>query len=283
MTDDRLIRFLDLIKNLPAVAMKTIAIISSCDHGPLTLAFIARRGGFSVHEQPRIAEVLVALQAVDFCRPHGADTILPAAEPGLFGELYHILRGVVLYQVVHKDKDNVQMIFTRPATPSKLVDALRNQGPYHACIEDTDSAFLRIAREARYRLVIVTPFIDKIGAEWIERLLLTAQPESVEKVLVIRDYDVVKDMLMHISGTLNGCRVKIYDYFIKHNDRMPPYETFHAKIVLGDDCQAYIGSANMVASSLDTSLEAGVLINGKSAVDVRRLVDAMLEVSQPIS
>jgi phosphatidylserine/phosphatidylglycerophosphate/cardiolipin synthase-like enzyme len=76
--------------------------------------------------------------------------------------------------------------------------------------------------------------------------------------------------------------VRMFDYFIRHEGRQRPFETFHAKFVLGDDAQAYIGSANMLVSSLEVALEVGVLVKGHSVLDIKRLVDSMLEIAIPI-
>lgn len=130
-------------------------------------------------------------------------------------------------------------------------------------------------------MVIVTPFIDRAGAEWLIKLFrLTSKP--VEKILISRDYHVFKNALFNFSEKLYEMQVKIFDYFIRHEERMPPYETFHAKLVLGDDTQAYVGSANMLASSFEIALEVGTLIKGKSVLDIRRLVDSMIEASKRI-
>jgi phosphatidylserine/phosphatidylglycerophosphate/cardiolipin synthase-like enzyme len=43
------------------------------------------------------------------------------------------------------------------------------------------------------------------------------------------------------------------------------YETFHAKVLLADDDEAYVGSANMTKWSFEQSLELGVLVRGRAA------------------
>jgi len=192
------------------------------------------------------------------------------------------LAGAANFQRVHKDKDDVQIVLTLPEEPSKLCEALPEQGPYCVKLGATDSAFSKIAREARSRLVIVTPFIDKVGAEWLANMFRLTHGKPVERVLMLRDYLSVKTSLAGIADELDCLHVKIFDYNLHHLGRRLPYETFHAKFVLGDDLQAYIGSANMLASSLESSLEVGVLIKGKSVLDVKRLVDSMILVAKKI-
>lgn len=74
------------------------------------------------------------------------------------------------------------------------------------------------------------------------------------------------------------------DYNVSHgidSGRALPIETFHAKIVLADDRLAYVGSANILGLGDGTSLEAGVLIDGAAALQLARLVDAVLRVARP--
>jgi phosphatidylserine/phosphatidylglycerophosphate/cardiolipin synthase-like enzyme len=111
--------------------------------------------------------------------------------------------------------------------------------------------------------------------------LTDAKP--VERILILRDYQSAKVPLEKIANELHRLQVRVFEYHIHHKKRRPPYETFHAKIILGDDSQAYVGSANMLASSLDLALEVGLLVKGQSVVDIKRLVDSMISISNSMS
>lgn len=66
------------------------------------------------------------------------------------------------------------------------------------------------------------------------------------------------------------------------SERVLPFETFHAKIVLADERLAYVGSANLLGSGDGTTLDAGVLVDGSAAAQVARLVDGVLRVARRI-
>jgi phosphatidylserine/phosphatidylglycerophosphate/cardiolipin synthase-like enzyme len=56
----------------------------------------------------------------------------------------------------------------------------------------------------------------------------------------------------------------------------------HAKLVVADDTLAYVGSANLLSSSEELSLETGLLIEGAAAAQVARLVDGVLRVARSL-
>ena len=71
------------------------------------------------------------------------------------------------------------------------------------------------------------------------------------------------------------------DYHLSHDaaaGRSLPIETFHAKLLVADSALAYVGSANLLSSSEGLCLETGFLVEGAAALDVARLVDAVLRV-----
>ena len=155
---------------------------------------------------------------------------------------------------------------------------LSEQGPYYVKLGATDSVFAKISNEARFRLVIVTPFIDKVGAEWIASMFRLTDGKPVERVLILRDYHCAKASLVSIARELDRLQVRLLDYHVRHEGRRLPFETFHAKLILGDDNQAYIGSANMLASSLEVALEVGLLVKGQSVLHIKNLVNSIIEI-----
>jgi phosphatidylserine/phosphatidylglycerophosphate/cardiolipin synthase-like enzyme len=77
----------------------------------------------------------------------------------------------------------------------------------------------------------------------------------------------------------------VRDYHLSHSadaGRALPIETFHAKLIVADDTLAYVGPANLLNSSERISLETGLLVEGAAAVQVARLVDAVLRVARPL-
>jgi phosphatidylserine/phosphatidylglycerophosphate/cardiolipin synthase-like enzyme len=59
-------------------------------------------------------------------------------------------------------------------------------------------------------------------------------------------------------------------------------ETFHAKVILVDNCAYYAGSSNFMGSALDRSLECGVIVHGRSAHELYGVVEALIAVASRI-
>jgi len=283
MNNDVIKKFFELIWPIPATAESVVRVMAKSGHEAVTSEFIERSTDLGSHEKVRIPQILRAMATVG---------IVTEVEPGLWisstpeQDMVNLalqLAGAAHFQRVHKDKDEVQVVVTLPEEPSKLSEALPEQGPYCVKLGGTDLVFNRIANEANFRLVIVTPFIDKVGAKWIANMFGLTGGKNVERILIIRDYHSTKASLADVAAELDSLHVSIFDYFVHHEERRLPFETFHAKFVLGDDTQAYIGSANMLASSLEVALEVGVLLKGQSVLDIKRLVNSMLAVAKPIN
>jgi len=84
---------------------------------------------------------------------------------------------------------------------------------------------------------------------------------------------------------ISASDVAVCDYHLAHSydsGRALPVETFHAKVLLADNGLAYVGSANVLGSGDGTSLEAGVLVDGRAAQQVTRLVEAILRIARPL-
>ncbi|WP_162604592.1 phospholipase D-like domain-containing protein [Geomonas edaphica] len=283
MKEGTIEKFFELIWPYPASAGNVVRVLAKSGHNAVSAQFIERSADLGMHEAVRIPHILNSMAAVGMIDETGPGWWVATVEPQDLLALAQQLTGAAIYQRVHKDKDEVQVVLTLPEEPSMLCDVLPEQGPYCVRLGVTDSVFSIIAREANHRLVIVTPFIDKVGAEWIVGMFKLTDGKRVERILILRDYHAAKLSLTEVAGELDRLQVRLLDYNLRHEGRRIPFETFHAKLVLGDDTQAYIGSANMLASSLAVALEAGVLVKGDSVLDIKRLVDSMITVSKKVS
>lgn len=129
------------------------------------------------------------------------------------------------------------------------------------------------------------PFLNPTGFEWLEAVFRAANART-EKIVVLRDVgQYAIDLSVHHAAWLRTLRISVRDYNVAHaveSGRALPMETFHAKIVLADDKLAYVGSANMLGSGDGTSLEAGVLVDGRAALQIARLVGGVLRVARRI-
>ena len=125
--------------------------------------------------------------------------------------------------------------------------------------------------------------MDAAGADLLVRLLATTR--SVERVVVVRpDSHGYRWYLSHLPALRSpGARVLEF-WRAPHAGTAPNSrpETFHAKMALADRELAYVGSSNFMVSSLQESLECGVLVRGAPARVFAAVVDAVLAVSTAV-
>jgi hypothetical protein len=189
-----------------------------------------------------------------------------------------VLRGVAQAKFRQKDANSVEVVLSPPAKPSKLMEALPNFGFAWADLQNTRDGLIALAKGAARRLVIVSPFIDAEGIDWVDSLFAVSG-ETVGRTLIVRGEPQLAELRRH-KDRVNSWHATISTFSIKHAaaERALPLETFHAKLLLADSSAAYIGSANMNRASRDTSLECGTLIRGPAVKSVASLVEAMLSV-----
>lgn len=159
-----------------------------------------------------------------------------------------------------------RLVVTMRATPSRLAEALTGHSWDIPWIAGTDEAFFHLAERALRRLVVMSPYLDNRGLTWVNDLF--EHTLAVEKVLICRDYAKMLGLARPGIDRLMACGAQIFEYRILHAGdvgRQTLEETFHSKVVLADGVAAYVGSANMLTSSLETSLECGILVEGSTA------------------
>lgn len=195
-------------------------------------------------------------------------------------EVALLMRGARLYRDrVHADINEVEVVISRPAAPSRLVAELERTIEGLWGLEETAVMLGQMAASATRRFSVMTPFVDEDGAERIVSLF-QATRSGVTKELVVRNG--LPDALAGKAGELKALDVAVFDFRIPRPDR-PENETFHAKVVRVDDRECYAGSSNMTKWSFEYSLELGFHVRGSAAAKVSRLLDAVMAVSARIS
>jgi hypothetical protein len=199
--------------------------------------------------------------------------------------LAQLLKGADHYRRMRSEASSLELAVTMPLPPSRLDQELTASAGRPGGYLTTVAAFTRIAQSAKLRLVVLTPFIDAGGFLWLRRTF-EAAPWRVQKVLILREADrYAIELSVQHADWIRSMGISIWDYRLAHEQasgRPLLFETFHAKIVLADDGLAYVGSANFLGSSETLTLETGVLIDGRAAGQVARLIDAVLRIARAI-
>ena len=189
------------------------------------------------------------------------------------------LRGMLDARLMTKrSAPKVVPIATLPGTSEALRQALN--GGADACFETRDG-FSHVVARAEARIVFLVPFIDATGADALASML--GECDANKKIVVARpDSRGVRHYLKYATQ-LQAAGAEMREYWLpRPGSGGPAVETFHAKLVMADKNVVYVGSSNLMASSLDGGLECGVLLEGAHARPFCRIVDAVLAISSRV-
>ena len=172
--------------------------------------------------------------------------------------------------------DSPVSVITLPNTEFDIVQSLRRRGVERATLGRTIDAFLSVARAAKSNFFVATPFIDATGIGTLNQIV-EAVPRGSKCHLIVRTHDSILKAEAHGAGCSLSRRFSVFTYFRElANGQL---ETFHGKYFVGDDAKAYVGSANLLYASLQSTVETGVLLSGVDAKPWSVFAQAMLESS----
>lgn len=200
-------------------------------------------------------------------------------------QLNMLLKGMTLVPKETLDSE-VKIALTPPRPPNRLEMEVKKQGLGTGLIYKTEEVFDHMAIQAKTGFTVMTPFLDEMGSAILLELFSKVS-EAVEKKLILRfiskgvSYSRFPSGYPGIKGDLEKLDVAVYDYAIARAHE-PMLETFHAKVILSDENQVYLGSTNFNQYSLDNSMELGTLITGEPVRQVASIINAIIKVSKRI-
>lgn len=175
--------------------------------------------------------------------------------------------------------DEPVSVITLPNSEYDIVQSLKRRGVERATLGRTIDAFLSVARAANSDFFVATPFIDATGIDTLNKIVETVPRES-KCHLIVRTLDSILKAEAHGMGRSLSRRFSVFTYFRElANGRQ---ETFHGKYFVGDDIKAYVGSANLLHASLESTVETGVLLSGVDAKPWSVFAQAMLDSSEMV-
>jgi phosphatidylserine/phosphatidylglycerophosphate/cardiolipin synthase-like enzyme len=192
------------------------------------------------------------------------------------------LLGVASYLRVHRDQDSVQLVLTEPGQKSALRRAIDDGHALPPVVFQTSDAFFSLARAATDELTVLSPFLDRQGADFLVELFALCS-DSVRRTLICRPLNEPEcgDAFRRRAADFRRLGVSIYEYSLP--SLLPSgRETFHAKVVLADASSFYVGSSNFMGSALDRSFECGVIVRGETARQLRYVLAALQSVARSV-
>jgi phosphatidylserine/phosphatidylglycerophosphate/cardiolipin synthase-like enzyme len=136
------------------------------------------------------------------------------------------------------------------------------------------TSFTAIAREAKQRLAIVTPFLDQRGLSVFRAMAAIAASRRVSMLVLTRESVNERCGDLRQVGAALGVDVEVLLPSYKREDGRPK-ELVHAKVVVADRQVAYVGSANLTAGGMTDTVEVGVLLRGPCVDTVADFVDGL--------
>jgi hypothetical protein len=189
------------------------------------------------------------------------------------------LKGIAAYLQVHVDRNSVRLVLTEPGENSVLRREIDRKHGLSSAVFQTSDVFFSLARRAARDLIVLAPFIDNQGADFLVELFSLCRPE-VRRHLVCRPLDEPHcGNAFHLrAGDFRRLGVLVYEYALPSS--LPSRrETFHAKVVLADDSMFYVGSSNFMGSALERTFECGVVVEGQVAKELHSVLEAMRSIA----
>jgi hypothetical protein len=237
---------------------------------------LAGRIGLVSDEQ--VAIVRRSLVETGHAKQAGFSTPL-VASVGMLERAAVNLEGIAMYQRIHKDRDAIRLVITEPGENSALRTEITRRHAIPPSVFQTTDALINLARGAKREFIVLVPFIDDEGAEFLLRLFSLCV-DTVHRCLICRPLSESHcgPAFHRRSKAFASLGVYVYEYALP--SALPSgRETFHAKVVLADESAFYVGSSNLMGSALERSLECGVIVHGESARHLYNVIDSVRTVS----
>lgn len=269
----------------PGTAARLLEGLAALGPGTWPLEQICRASA-SGTDPGHASQILAGLAVTGLCAAAAADdSWLCNYAPTELQRLAQVLNGADHFRRMRLNPTAIELAVTMPLAPSHLEKELAATLGRPGGFLTTSAAFTRLAQVASRRLVVMTPFIDAGGFRWLQRVFEATRTDC-QKIVVLRNTDqYTVELGVQHADWLRALQVSVRDYHLSHAAaavRALPIETFHAKLIVADDTLAYVGSANLLHSSEGLSLETGLLVEGGAAVQVARLVDAVLRIARSL-
>ena len=147
---------------------------------------------------------------------------------------------------------------------------------------DLRSGMLDVIAGAQQSLLIASPFWDAGTSEEIAKLAQKRLVSGVSVTILGRfSQDLPAPVRTGLRKIAKYRNCSVLSWFEgTGNDT----QTFHFKAISADrGARAYLGSANMTVSSLRSRMELGVVVTGKVAEELDRVLRVVLTLASPIS
>lgn len=238
-------------------------------------------------------DILLQLRRIEAVSRSPGESSMYAVNPGAIRELFSRAREahVIIdrYRQRQPERTDVEPLVTLPRDPH-----FEGVVPESLAMNWLMPTLARMIKRASREIVILTPFFEGGGLDRLEAPLLDALAEGVEVTIVTRylhDSDSInRGVLLDLWEEANDRgidteRLGLIDYTVwdadvpearRHQDGDTPAFTLHAKLMVVDAREAYVGSANVTDYGFARYLELGVRLSGPAVEGYAALCDRLL-------
>jgi phosphatidylserine/phosphatidylglycerophosphate/cardiolipin synthase-like enzyme len=221
---------------------------------PLEMA-VSDRKVPTLNDPTRARILKSCLIQLDLCDRDG--NVLNPAEFQMF--LYQVQGAVWAYEDAKILTPRIQLVMTEPDWISQ------------SKIRRTEDIFRDLIQTATHSLWIVNPFFSIDSPQVMNLFALIAsrlQQGNISIRLILRRVapnrrEFALPALRRLCNLVPKHYLKQLNTYSLDLNEGVERQTFHSKIMVRDDIAAYIGSANWTESSLQGSVELGVLVEGQ--------------------
>jgi len=210
-------------------------------------------------------EVLRALEKTGIVKKYSNDTYRVEKDP--FSIYPHIR---LLEDIIPEDRLNrVELVYSIPEDlkPSGMdLSILKSTLPWE---------YIRLIRDSRKYLKIINPFFSEDTSRILETILPGKTGEGVMVEIFTRDTmdpDGNHEYLARLVKSIVKEGMPRYFRIFEFSEK---YGFLHAKVLIRDGICAYIGSANLTATSFKKSLEIGVMVEGNIVEELERFINSL--------
>lgn len=160
--------------------------------------------------------------------------------------------------------------------------AFEDYDPIDFEMQQITSRLLNLCRESEESLVLVSPYLEVSGMDWLFPGLEGALERGVDLTLVSRELNDGEpnfraiERLVAVAEECDG-ELTVYDYYQPRSDSDKPLYTLHSKVLLADGSTAYVGSANFTKYGFSENLEVGVVLQGSKVNQLADLLSHVIE------
>jgi phosphatidylserine/phosphatidylglycerophosphate/cardiolipin synthase-like enzyme len=211
-----------------------------------------------------------------------ASTLLPPA----LRNVTTLSIGWDAYEVLHGSRTSGLHTRTTTSVLCTLPASYRNTAKVREMAERTGIwpgslmlALYELIQDAEQELVIMTPYWSTLGVEELLRHVTRDSMRGVRVWIMTQpSTNLAFDALLAVnelrsSLASRSARVTVHSPH-DENGQVP---LLHAKVLVRDGIEAYVGSANVSAAGVEHSFELGVRLHGSAAQGVKAWVDVLVE------